>query len=151
MKLIGLYTWMIGTKAEYLQQFRSTESLYQRANTFWRNVEGSVSLVFIIMLVVGILFASLYYTWWNNKPNRHYTAGAWAWFIVWTCLATFFLSFGIEILEVSPEGEKEWLLIAKLAGCNTVYSAVIYTLTSVIWCNFLPTNAYRIFKIGRVS
>lgn len=151
MKLIGLYTWLIGTKAEYLKQFSNVESLYQRSMAFWNNIEGSTSLLFIAMLIISILFAILYYTWWNNKPGRHYTLGSWVWFAIWACLATFIFSFGIEFFETSPDSEKEWILIVKLSACNILYSIVFYFLISVIWCNFLPTNACRIFNIGRIS
>ena len=135
MKLLKLYEWIAGKMTDFLSQFQNNESLYQQARVFWNKLEGISTILLIIFLVLGILLAFFYYKPYNNKPGRHYTPAHWLFFLLVAFIAGFAVTYGVE-----------YLMEFMIALGNAIYASAVYFIVSVLWCNFLPTNAYRLFK-----
>ncbi len=146
MKLLELYKWLIGTVSDFSKPFRENEELLNEARKFWNNLEANSLFFVFIFIGLGILMAVFYYTYWNNKPGRHYKPKDWIIYLVATFIICFLLTLGIEYLLCPPK-LNGFLIELKLALGNALYSVGVYFVVSFIWCNWLPTNAYRIFKI----
>lgn len=146
MKLLKLYEWIAGKMTDFLSQFQNNESLYQQARVFWNKLEGISTLLLFIFLVLGVLLAFFYYKPYNNRPGRHYTPAHWLFFLLVTFIAGFAVTYGVEYLMVPPRLNGAWKLEFMIALGNAIYASAVYFIVSVLWCNFLPTNAYRLFK-----
>ena len=146
MKLLKFYEWIAGKMTDFLGQFQNNESLYQQARVFWNKLEDISMILLVIALVIGILFAVIYYKPYNNIPGRHYTPKHWFFFLVITFVMAFLLTLGFEYIAVAPRLKGALLLETRIALLNGFYASVLYFLVSVLWCNALPTNAYRLFK-----
>ena len=147
MKLLKLYSWICGTMNDFTKPFADNKALYSQARAFWNKLDN-ISLVFVLICVVlGIAIAYFYYTQYNNKPGRHYTPKHWLIWLAVTAVATFLLTLGFECLAVAPKITGSFVLELKIAFGNAIYASIVYFLTSVVWCNCFPTNAYRLFKI----
>lgn len=146
MKLLKLYSWMAGSMSDFAKPFKENENLYKQATAFWNKLENSSTVILLICLVLGIAIAAFYYTSYNNRPGRHYTPKFWALMLVITFALTFGATFGFEYLSVKPTLQGATMLEIKIALCNSLYAVFVYFLTSVVWCKWLPTNAYRLFK-----
>lgn len=146
MKILSLYKWIAGSMTDFINQFRNNEVLYSQARAFWNKMEGASSVFLVILLVFGISIALFYYLPYNNQPGRHYTPKHWFLFLVVTFALTFCVTWGFEYFAVRPELDGSTMLQLKIALGNAIYAAILYWVVSVIWCNGLPTNAYRIFK-----
>lgn len=146
MKLLKLYQWIAGSLTDFLSQFQNNESLYQQARAFWNKLEGISSLLLITFVILGIVFAFLYYKPFNNKPGRHYIPKHWIIFLVLTFVVSFLITLGLEYITVAPKLNGALLLEIKIALGNGIYASLLYFLISILWCNALPTNAYRLFK-----
>ena len=146
MKLLKLYEWIAGKMTDFLSQFQNNESLYQQARVFWNKLEGISTILLIIFLVLGILLAFFYYKPYNNRPGRHYTPAHWLFFLLVTFIAGFAVTYGVKYLMVPPRLNGAWKLEFMIALGNAIYASAVYFIVSVLWCNFLPTNAYRLFK-----
>lgn len=146
MKLLKLYQWIAGKMTDFISQFQNNDSLYQQARTFWGKLEGISTILLIIALMIGVLFAVIYYKPYNNKPGRHYTPKHWIIFLVITFVMAFLLTLGFEYIAVAPHLKGALLLETKIALGNGIYASALYFIVSVLWCNALPTNAYRLFK-----
>lgn len=147
MKLLELYRWFIGTVSDFSKPFRENEELLNEARKFWRNLEANSWIIVLLFVVIGILMAVTYYTYWNNKPGRHYKPKDWIIYLVATFIICFLLTLGIVYFLCPPNLSGSFPLELKLALCNALYSIGVYLIVSFVWCNWLPTNAYRIFKI----
>ncbi|MBR5652175.1 MAG: hypothetical protein IKW93_08175 [Bacteroidales bacterium] len=145
MKLLKLYEWIAGNMTDFLSQFQNNESLYQQARVFWNKLEG-ISTIIICLVLLGALIAFLYYKPYNNVPGRHYTPKHWIWFLIVTFVVTSLLTLVFEYIAVEPVLKGALLLETKIALGNGVYASAVYFIVSVLWCDFLPTNAYRLFK-----
>lgn len=146
MKLLKLYEWIAGKMTDFLSQFQNNESLYQQARVFWNKLEGISTILLLIFLVLGILFAVIYYKPYNNKPGRHYTPKHWLIFLGITIVMAFLLTLGFESIAVTPRLAGAWNLELMIALGNAIYASAVYFIVSVLWCNLRPTNAYRLFK-----
>ena len=146
MKLLKLYEWIAGKMTDFLSQFQNNESLYQQARVFWNKLEGISTILLIIFLVLGVLLAFFYYKPYNNRPGRHYTPAHWLFFLLVTFIAGFAVTYCVEYLMVPPRLNGAWKLEFMIALGNAIYASAVYFIVSVLWCNFLPTNAYRLFK-----
>ena len=102
MKLLKLYQWIAGKMTDFISQFQNNDSLYQQAKAFWNNLEDITIIILIIAVVIGILFAVIYYKPYNNKPGRHYTPKHWIFFLVITFVMAFLLTLGFEYIAVTP-------------------------------------------------
>ncbi|MBQ3946833.1 MAG: hypothetical protein II670_14700, partial [Alphaproteobacteria bacterium] len=60
MKLLKLYQWIAGKMTDFISQFQNIDSLYQQARTFWGKLEGISTILLIIALMIGVLFAVIY-------------------------------------------------------------------------------------------
>lgn len=146
MKLLKLYSWITGTMADFAKPFSENKALYNQAKGFWNKLENFSLIIVLIFLILGIAWAAYYYTSYNNSPGRHYTPKHWILLLLATVVVTFFVTLGFEYLAVEPKINGAFLLEVKIAIANALYAALAYLITSIIWCNTLPTNAYRMFK-----
>ena len=146
MKLLKLYSWITGTMADFAKPFSENKALYNQAKVFWNKLENSSLGIVLIFLVLGIAWAIYYYTSYNNSPGRHYTPKHWILMLLVTVVVTFLVTLGFEYLAVEPKINSAFLLEVKIAIGNALYAALTYLLTSIVWCNTLPTNAYKMFK-----
>lgn len=146
MKLLKLYSWITGTMADFTKPFSENKALYNQAKGFWNKLENFSLIIVLIFLILGIAWAAYYYTSYNNSPGRHYTPKHWILLLLATVVVTFFVTLGFEYLAVEPKINGAFLLEVKIAIANALYAALAYLITSIIWCNTLPTNAYRMFK-----
>ena len=147
MKLLKLYSWFAGSVSDFTNRFKDNEVLYKQAKTFVDKLGSYSIIIFLICIVLGISFAALYYTAYNDKPGRHYTFGHWVGFLILTFVITFLATIGFEYIAVAPKIDGAAWFECKIALCNALYSVVFYLVTSWVWCQFdLPTNACRILK-----
>lgn len=146
MKLLKLYSWITGTMADFAKPFSENKALYDQAKGFWNKLENNSLLIVLIFFVLGFAWAAYYYTSYNNSPGRHYTPKHWILLLLTTVIVTFLVTLGFEYLAVEPKINGAFLLEVKIAIANALYAAFIYLLTSIVWCNTLSTNAYKMFK-----
>ena len=147
MKLLDLYKWIAGSMSNFTKPFQQNEALFNQAKAFWRHLEGSTMVTIFIFIVLGIVLAALYYKPYNDKPGRHYKPTHWLIFLAVTFGLTFLFTWGFEYIAVKPVLKGALMLEMKIALGNAIYASILYIVTSVVWCNALPTNAYRLFKI----
>lgn len=141
-----LSCWLAGTMSDFAEKFENNEALYNQARAFWRSLEGSTMWLVIIFAVCGIAFAAYYYTIYNNKPNRHYHPKYWWMHFVATFFVSLLLTLGCEYLAAAPKLDGAMSLEILIAVVNGGYAVLLYFGMSLLWWNFLPTNAYRCFK-----
>lgn len=146
MKLLDLYKWIAGSMSSFTKPFQENEALFNQAKAFWRHLDGSMMVVIAIFIVLGIALAITYYKPYNDKPGRHYRPTHWLIFLAITFVLTFAVTWGFEYIAVKPVLKGAAMLEMKIAMGNAIYASVLYFVTSVVWCNALPTNAYRLFK-----
>ena len=146
MKLLKIYSWIAGSKSDFIKSFRDNEALYQQAKNFWTNLDKSSLLLIAIFIVLGIFCAFYYYKPYNNKPGRHYTIQHWVGFLILTFIVTLLVTFGSEYLIAEPNLKGAVGLEIKIAIGNAIYASAIYFITSLVWCNIGTTNAYRFLK-----
>ncbi len=147
MKPIELYEWIAGSMSDFTKPFRENDALYSQAKGFWRLLDGSIIIAIAIFLVLGIAFAAYYYKWYNNSPGRHYRPRHWLAFLGIAFVFTFASTCFFEFVAVRPILNGAGIVEMKIALANAIYASIVYLITSVVWCNALPTNAYRCFKI----
>ena len=99
-----------------------------------------------IFVVLGVALAAIYYKPYNDKPGRHYRPTHWLLFMVVAFVLTLLVTWGFEYIAVKPVLKGALMLEFKVALGNAIYATGLYFLTSLVWCNALPTNAYRLFK-----
>lgn len=146
MKPLDLYEWIAGSMSNFTRLFQENEALFNQAKSFWRHLDGSMMFVIAIFIVLGIALAAIYYKPYNDKPGRHYRPTHWLIFLAITFVLAFAVTWGIEYIAVKPVLKGAVMLEMKIALGNAIYASVLYFVTSVVWCNALPTNAYRLFK-----
>lgn len=147
MKLLDLYEWVAGSMSNFTKPFQDNEALFNQAKAFWRHLDGAMIVVIAIFVVLGITLAASYYKPYNDRAGRHYRPTHWLFFLAITFVFTFVVTWGFEYIAVKPVLKGANMLEMKVALGNAIYASVIYFVTSVVWCNALPTNAYRLFKI----
>jgi len=146
MKLLKSYEWIAGSMSDFTRPFQNNDSLFNQAKGFWNHLESIMPVVLAIFIVLGIVLAVAYYMPYNNKPGRHFKPLHWLFFLIGTFLITFLVTWGFEAIAFKPTLQGANILEMKIALGNAIYAAVLFFLTSVVWCNALPTNAYRLFK-----
>jgi len=146
MKLLKYYKWIAGSMSDFANQFHDNTQLYSQARSFWQQLEAHSFTLPIIILVLGIGFAAFYYKPYNDLPHRHYKPRYWLLFLLITFIITFLVTWGFEYYAVHPRLKGANWLEVKIAIGNAIYTCIVYLLVSIVWCNWLPTNAYRIFK-----
>lgn len=133
--------------SDFTKPFQENEALFNQAKAFWRHLDSYMMIVIAVFIVFGIALAAAYYKPYNDKPGRHYRPVSWSIFLALTFVSTFVVTLVFECIVVKPVLDGATILEIKIAFGNAIYASVLYFITSVVWCNALPTNAYRIFKI----
>jgi hypothetical protein len=146
MKNLDFYKWIAGSANDFTKRFSENEVLYNRARGFWHQLEGDGLIIIALFVVLGILFAWCYYGPYNEKPGRHFKPKNWLVFMLITFVASFVATLVFEYIVAAPKLDGALMLEVKIALGNAVYATLVYLLTSVVWCNWLPTNAYRLLK-----
>lgn len=146
MKLLNLYKPFIGTKEKFINEFQNNDAQYDQAKQFWNQLESISLFVVLMFIVLGIGLAAYYYCPYNNSPGRRYTPKHWGIFWLISFVVTFVVTLSFEYLSVAPKLDGAFILEMKIAIGNAFYGAILYLFVSVLWCNTLPTNAYKIFK-----
>lgn len=146
MDLLGFYKWIAGSMSEFTKPFKDNEPMYKQAKIFWKHLDNSMFIPVIMFILLGIGFAYYYYKPFNNMPGRHYTPKYWGLFAIVTFFVVGLLTFLFEYFVVGHNIQGSVVLEFKVALGNSLYGALVYLLTSVLWCNVLSTNAYRFFK-----
>lgn len=146
MKLLHLYKWIAGSMTDFTNQFKDNETLYQQARAWWGHLESISIFILLISVLLGIILAYCYYRPYNEMPGRHYKPKYWLIFMAITFIFTGVITFLVEYILVEPRLQGSLGVEIKIAIGNAVYGTLLYFVTSVIWCNWLPTNAYRLLK-----
>lgn len=146
MNVISIF-FLLPSKGKFLQNFAENEQLKAQAEQVWRRLDD-LSLILLIMTVfIGVGLAVYYYTSYNEMPGRHYKVKYWG---IWAAIA-FALSlvgtalieyFGIKTNIKSGLTSLYWLCALN----NAIYCFILYFFTSLVWCNFFRTNAYKFLK-----
>lgn len=143
----------IGSKASFLKPYEGEEgmaTMYQQALSFWNKLDSVSPIFVIIFLAVGILMAYLYYGPYNEQAHRHYLVKHWAKFLIVCAVISLIATFAVvSYMAVPPRMNGTLSMEILLAINNAVYAAVVFLATSFVWCNWLPTNAYRLLKFNR--
>ena len=149
MKLHYLYGWLVGKKAAFVNTFPDDSPLRQQADAFWRHLDGGTWYFIIAFVVVALLFAWFYYKPFNETPGRHYRPRYWWIFGLVTVIASFATTLGLAWMIASPKIRGSLSIEIGIAIANMLYSAVMYVIFSVLFCNnvFGSTNAYKTFKL----
>lgn len=147
MNLFGmLYEWITGPKSKFVNTFADNDFLYSQAKILWEHLAGLTIFMLLLFVIIGFSVAYLYYGPYNNRPGRHYKLKYWLSFLFITFVSCCGITLFFETSLVSKHLDGSWILMIKIALANAVYASLIYIISSVIWCNCLPTNACRIFK-----
>ena len=138
--------FLLPKKGKFLNSFNN-DNLKQQAELVWRSLDGWTIWLLLIMAVLGIGLAAYYYKPYNDLPGRHYKVSHW---VVWGIISvalTFIATLCIEYFGIKTN-LKTGLnsLYMLIALNNAIYCAILYFVTSVVWCIVGPTNAYRLFK-----
>ena len=144
------YDWILPNEQAFLKTFKDNDAKLNAAKQFLNSLSNCELLLFLICVFVTIMACVSYYTWYNRlvKPfGYHYRRRHWAAWLAITLVVTFCVAkFAcIPLLKnVGLEGTDDFIL--RLYIGNAVYALVIFLFASIVWCNFLPTNAYRWFN-----
>ncbi len=145
--VIKLYEWIAGNMSDFTKQFEGNENLQSQARSFWRSLDNYSIVSVLIFVIIAIGVATMYYKPFNNKPGRHYLPKYWFMFWLVSFIVSLLVTFGLEYICCEPKLNGATLIEFKIALANAIYTALLFLFISIIWCNILPTNAYRIFKI----
>lgn len=139
--------FLLPEKGKFLASFQN-DNLKQQADMVWRNLEGWTPWLVFFMAALGIGLAVYYYKPYNDLPGRHYKVSHWALWGGISVILTFIATLCIEYFGIKTNlktGLNNLYILTALN--NAIYCAILYFVTSVVWCNALPTNAYRLFKL----
>lgn len=138
--------FLVQSKGKFLNSF-ANENLKNQATAVWSKLSDWTPILLIITIVLGIGLAAFYYKPYNDRPGRHYKVSYWGiWGIITTVLA-FIVTLLIEYLCIKTNLKSGLTsLYWMTALSNAIYCAALYFITSLVWCNFLPTNAYKFLK-----
>lgn len=138
--------FLLPKKGKFLDSF-TNDNLRNQADAVWRHLEGWTPGLLIIMAILGVGLAAYYYKPYNELPGRHYKMSHWA---IWGGISvglTFIATLCIEYFAIKTNLKTGLTSLYLLTALNNaIYCAILYFVTSVVWCNALPTNAYRFFK-----
>lgn len=148
MNVLNVMCWWINQK-EFLRNFSEDETRLQQARRFWKSLEETDLEVWIAIIgLTGIVCVS-YYTWFNKifRPfGYHYRRRYWvgALLVCWILLFACIFYIDQSVLYVGLSGSNDILWTRRVSAIG--WSTCIYILLSIIWCLWLPTNAYRWVK-----
>ncbi|EJX10189.1 membrane protein [gut metagenome] len=147
MGIIKIF-FLLPSKGKFLQNFASNDQLKAQAEQVWRQLDGLSLLLLIITAIFGIGLAIYYYTGYNEMPGRHYKIKHWG---IWAFIAFIFSLIVTTVIEYvciktnikTGLASTYWLCAIN----NALYCFILYLSTSVVWCNFFRTNAFKFLKI----
>lgn len=144
MKLLNFYQPAIPSERAFLNSFQS--DLQDIAKHFWHDLNGVAPFFIVTALVVGLVTCWYYYGPYNNQPGRHYKPSYWGWFMLICFLGALIATLVIEHVMVKTTFNGAGMTMFWIALQNAVYSTlIVYLPMSFVWCEALPTKAYRIF------
>lgn len=142
--------FLLPDKSTFLKQFAQNDQLKSQANVLYNKLDDLSMWIVVGAVVVGIALACIYYKPFNETHGRHYKMKYWCFFLIGSIASVFLLTLGAEWAFIDTKIKKGiWELYFCGAVSAAIYSALSYFLTSVVWCNLFPTNAYKLFKIGK--
>ena len=146
MGIIKLF-FLLPSKGKFLQGFAYNEQLKAQAEQVWRQLDGYSLILLILTAIFGIGIAIYYYTGYNEKPGRHYKIKHWGLWAGIAFVVSFIVTLVIEYLCIktnikSGRASLYWLCALN----NAIYCLLLYIVTSILWCNFGRTNAYKFLK-----
>lgn len=147
MKWLSFYKWIAGSITDFTNQFKGNEILYQQARAWWGKLESISVFLVLIMVIFGVLWAIFYYKPYNEMPKRHYKPKHWFLFMAVTFLSVLLITILFEYIAVEPRLQGALSVEIRVALGNAIYATLSYLIISFIWCNWLPTNAYRLLKL----
>lgn len=151
--MIPFYDWILPNKMKYCLSFGDNQAKQKAAEEFVRSLSDKEIFALIICIVIALIGSASYYWWYNEIKwpfGYHYRKRHWFGWLVITCLMAALFTLGICILFLSNMNlEGTGAFVLRLCVANVAYAIVIYGLISVLWCNVLPTNAYRWFKFKK--
>lgn len=146
MSLINLF-FLLPSKGEFLHGFDKNDQLKSQAIEVWKQLDSYSPILLGITAILGIGLAILYYTWFNNRPGRHYKVKFWLIGLVIAVVLSYVVTLFFEYTFIKTNLSSGLTsLYLRCAASNAIYCDFLYVITSGIWCNFLPTNAYRFLK-----
>lgn len=135
--------FLLPSRGKFLSGF-ANENLKSQATQVWSRLTNYTSLLIVVSILVGIGLAAYYYKPYNELPGRHYKVSHWSLWGIISVLLTFIITLLIEFLGIHTNLKTGiYSLYLMTAISNAIYCAFFYFITSLVWCNFLPTNAYR--------
>ena len=145
MKLLNFYP-AIPSERAFVNSFN--ENLQGIAKHFWHDLNGIAPFFIVTAIGVGVATCWYYYRPYNNKPGRHYKPSHWFKFMLICFLLTLGVTLGFEhFIKTTLNGAG--MTMFWIALNNALYSIVVYFVMSLMWCNFLPTKAYRYLKLKK--
>lgn len=144
MRGLNLYEFFTGSFNNFAEQFGDNQVLYEQARIYWNHLEGISLFLILIFILFGVLFAAYYYGPYNDKPGRHYKPFYWCIFGGLSFAFVFLTTFSVEYFFVSPKPSGSFMIEFKISILNAIYTFIVYVITSLIWCKWGKTNAYRI-------
>ena len=153
MKLFDIYGWALPTQTELLAPYRENEQMTRLVKHYWLGLQSEALWFVIISVVLFAVLFVIYYWPFNNKPGRHYKWRYWCAFLGILSGCVFAFTLIVCAFIKCPVSGIWWKTSLMLALINTLYSLLLYTLSSFILCQIPPTvsktNAYPFMKIKR--
>lgn len=145
MSLINFF-FLLPSKGKFLNGF-TNEQLKSQADNVWRHLDGMSPVLLIAGVAIGIALAVFYYTAYNEMPGRHYTVKHWTIWAIISFVLTLVVTAVIEHIFIKTNLKSGISSLYWLCAINNaLYSLILYFVASLVWCNFLPTNAYKYLK-----
>lgn len=142
--------FLLPSKGRFLQNFAHNEQLKAQADQVWRQLDGFSPVLLIVCAVVGAGLAIYYYTGYNELPGRHYKIKYWGVWAAVSFVLTLIATAMIEYVGIRTNLKTGLASLYWLCAINSaLYCFVLYFLTSVVWCNFCRTNAYKFLKLTK--
>lgn len=140
--------FLLPSKGKFLNNFAQNDVLKAQANQVWRQLDGLTPILLLVTAGIGISFAICYYTWYNKKPGRHYKVKYWGLWAIIAFVLSFVATLVIEYIGIKTNINSGLTSLYWLCALNNaIYCFVLYFITSFVWCNTLPTNAYKFLKL----
>ena len=151
MKIVDIYGWGLPKQADFLNDFKNNDTLYDQARALWSKLDACTVWFIAAFVVIALVFAIIYYGPYNNKPRRHYKVKCWLIWMIITATVTFVITLVMGLIMVKSPLSARIGLILCVSGINFLYSIGVYFIAALLVCNmpFLRTNAYRFLKIGK--
>lgn len=151
MKIVDIYGWGLPKQADFLNDFKNNDTLYDQARALWSKLDACTVWFIAAFVVIALVFAIIYYGPYNNKPRRHYKVEHWLIWMIITAAVTFVITLVMGLIMVKSPLTLRIGLILSVSGINILYSIGVYFIAALLVCNmpFLRTNAYRFLKIGK--